>query len=182
MTSEGYSRTRSTRPALGGQEQLGPSLRTEIDLSICIKQTGFNYAIYTSSIFLLRLSGMALSVPDVVAANSRPFGGKLHGRISLILTFSKSMKNRVWPAGPGYRVMGIRVNSPSWPRECFRSSPAKSSSFTHPREVLEWVCLLPEEGVCSDLHPGLLMAFCVPMGRRGIPHAPLCCLPTPQNR
>lgn len=86
-TSGGYSTTWSIRPALGSQEQQGSSLRTEIDLSICIKQTGFNYTIYTSSIFLLRLSGVALSVPDVVAANSSPFGGKLHGRISLILTF-----------------------------------------------------------------------------------------------
>ena len=49
--------------------------------------------------------------------------------------------------------MGIRVNSPSRPREYFLSSPAKSSSFTHPSEVLDWVCFLLEGGSAFRFAP-----------------------------
>lgn len=76
--------------------------RTEIDICSFTEQTGFHYTIYKSSVFLLSLHGPAVIVPDVVAPNSRSRGGKLHGGISLILTFSKSMKSGAWPAGPGY--------------------------------------------------------------------------------
>lgn len=92
MISEGYRTAWSIWLALGDQEQLGSTLRAEIDLFMCIKQTGVNYTTYTSSIFFLSLSGLAVIIPDLVAAHRSPCGDKLHGRIRLILIFSKSMK------------------------------------------------------------------------------------------
>lgn len=148
-------------PALGDREQLGPALRTETDLPTCIKQTGFNYTVYTSSIFLVSLSGPAVIIPDVVVTNSSPCRGKLHVRISLILTFSKSMKSGAWPGRPRYQVIGISVNSPSWPRGRFLSSPANRSSLTHPHEVPGGVCFLPVERVLPDWHPVLLSDLCI---------------------
>ena len=45
----------------GRQEQPAP-LRTEIDICICTQQIGFNLTIYTCSIFLLSLSGLAVII------------------------------------------------------------------------------------------------------------------------
>lgn len=92
-SSEGCRTAWSMWPALGSQEQLGSSFEDRNRISICIEQTGFNYTIYTSSIFLLILRGLAVTVP-AVAANCSPCGVKLHGRTSLILTFLKSMKGQ----------------------------------------------------------------------------------------
>lgn len=98
--SEGYRTAWSTRPALGRQGQRGPSFEDRNRISICIEQTGFNYMIYTSSNVLLRLRGQARPVPDVAAADCGPCRGQLHGRSSLILTWSESME------GPAIRWWG----------------------------------------------------------------------------
>lgn len=103
VTSEGCRIAWSIRPALGGQEQPGPSVRAHIDLSTCMKQTGVNYTIYTPSIFFPSLRGLAVIIPDLVAAYRSPCGDKLHGRIRLISTFSKSMKS-----GAGRQGQDIR--------------------------------------------------------------------------
>lgn len=91
---EGYRTAWSTRPALGRQEQWGPSFEDRNRISSGVKQTGFNYTIYTSSTALLHLHGWALPIPDVAAANCSPCSGKLHSRISLILTFSESVRGQ----------------------------------------------------------------------------------------
>lgn len=159
-------------------------MRAEIDLSMCIKQTGVNYTIYTSSIFFLSLSGLAVIIPDLVAAHRSPCGDKLHGRIRLILTFSKSMRSGAWPAGPAYQVMGISVNSPSQPRGCFLSSSAQTASFMLPSEVLDWVCFLPEGERPLRFAPSA--SLCLPCKYKweGMGHPILCfvAFPTSQTR
>lgn len=184
MISEGYRTAWSIWPVLGDQELLGPTLRAEIDLFMCIKQTGVNYTIYTSSIFFLSLSGLAVIIPDLVAAHRSPCGDKLHGGIRLILTFSKSMKSGAWPAGPGYQVMAVSVNSASQPQGCFLSSSAKTSSFVLPREVLDWVCFLLEGERTLRFAPSASLCLLCKCKWEGMGHPILCfvAFPTSQTR
>lgn len=62
-------------------------------------------------------------VPDVVAANRSPLGDRLHDRISLTLTFSKSMQSGAWPQKQGRaEISGSQFSV--LPGGCLHSSPA----------------------------------------------------------
>lgn len=65
-------------------------------------------------------------VPDVVAANRSPLGDRLHDRISLTLTFSKSMQSGAWPQKQGRaEISGSQFSV--LPGGCLHSSAAESS-------------------------------------------------------